>query len=511
MESNKHKLLTGILNLSSVVSSTLGPKGRNVLIRDPEDVGPIITKDGVTVAKAIKFKDKYENLGAELVIEAANKAVTEAGDATTTCTLLAAEIIKEAIKYSDSTHPIDIARQLTSIQTVLEDLIKTSAEKITKKEELIQVATISANNDQYIGRLIGEAFDTVGVNGLVKIEPSFKKETTLHITEGMHFRTGYVHPSFNNKKDFVKFKDALILITDKNIGSILDVKEYIIYAQNLDRPIVIFCDEASTQTLAAAFNLRSEGTQIAFCKLPSYGEERIEILDDIALVSNGYFIKEEADTLLTDYSPENSLGSVNEIIIKEDHTIIFSDSYHPEDLEERITAIKEDIKSSTNTYDKSRFEKRLASLAGGIATIKIGAQTEIEALEKVHRTEDAVLSTKSAQIHGTVVGGGFLLYYIADFLKSYILEYPDNTGAKILERALRSPAKKILENAGLHADTILKDIDYDKNYLFNAHTLSYGDLRKEGVLDSAFVLQTALKTAVSTAKTVLLTENILIQ
>lgn len=508
-------LMDGMEKVYNAVKVTMGCKGRNVIIEynHKNTGGATITKDGVTVASAVSLNDPLENLGAQLMIDSARKVVSEVGDATTSCCVLTYNLIKEASKLiRDGEHPIDISKSLKNVTAdIVEQIKEYSVYTVDTKEDLINIATIAANNDEYLGNLIGEAYDKVTIHGLINIEPSNTDHTYCSIQEGAYFHCGFWHRGFVNrpKTGAVELNNPLILIADKPVNSILEIRQFIEYAVSWSRPIIVIASEVSNTALGSAFNTIGSEHPIVFIRPPSFGDERADVLTDLAMYTNGYYIKHSEDTMFSIYSPELVLGQCTKAIIKENSFVIINDGDKDEDFDMYVAELVEKSKYLEEVYDIQSMQKRIASLQGGIGTLYIGGRTPVEVLEKVHRAEDAVKATQQAKLHGFIIGGGYLLDSIADEIKEKKLHEKD-LGAKILEKVLRMPTKTILENAGYDYRYVKEMMQPEKNLYLNVNTGEYVDLIKDGVIDPASVILTSLTTSVSVASTVLLTENIII-
>tara|TARA_X000001382_G_scaffold112073_2_gene89154 strand:+ start:222 stop:1811 length:1590 start_codon:yes stop_codon:yes gene_type:complete len=505
----REALVNGVSKVSKIVKSTLGPKGRNVVIRSTNDIAPIVTKDGVTVARAIKLENKLENVGAEIAIEAAQKAADKVGDGTTTSVVLTDAILKASMHYvNEGIAPINISRSLIEVQKDILNFIDDHKKIVQTPEELKHIATIASNNDPELGELISEAFEEVGINGIVNIEPSKNNLTYLEVKEGSQFNAGYAHRLFCNTSSgkSVKFKNSFVLITDKDIDSIRDIEHYIAYSMNLEKPLVIIAANFSPSSVGVALTGVKKGAQICFLKPPSFGEERTQLLEDISVITGGYYIQNDEDVMLTHYTPENVLGVCKEIIINEQETAIIHSDIVNNDKIMHAHELKNKLDNAPNLYEKQQLEKRLASIDGGIVNLFIGADTAVQALEKYHRAEDAVLSTKAARIYGIVIGGGYLFDYMADTYK----RSSETLGEKIMSKALRAPLQTILENAGQSYEVVKSNIDFNNNMLYNINTYKLGNLYEEGVIDPVQVLKTSIQTAISVVSTVLLTNAIIL-
>ena len=503
------KILDGVNQLANAVKVTLGPKGRNVAIERSYG-SPIITKDGVTVAKEIELKDKFENMGAQMVREVASKTADVAGDGTTTATVLAQAIYREGIKNTAAgANPIEIKRGMDEAVKLIVAHIKTIAKTVSNKEEITQVATISANSDTAIGQLIADAMDKVGKHGVITVEEAKGLESELEVVEGMQFDRGYLSPYFvtNSDKMETLMENPLILICDKKISSIKELLPILEQTAKSSRGLVIIAEDVDGEALAALVVNKIRGTlNVVAVKAPAFGERRKAMLSDIAILTGATVISEEVGIKL-DGATLGDLGSAKRLqITKETCTIV--DGYGSKQLlQSRIAQIKTEIEQATSDYEIEKFRERLAKLSDGVAVIRVGAATEIEMKEKKDRVEDALHATRAAVEEGIVAGGGVALIRAQSALDGLKLSPEQQLGAAIIHRALEAPARTIAENAGLDASVVVNKIkESEGNIGFDARNEVFTDLLKAGIVDPAKVTRSALQHAASIAGMLLTTE-----
>ena len=510
----RDKLKKGVDALSNAVKVTLGPKGRNVII-DKTYGAPIITKDGVTVAKEIDLKDPVENMGAQMVKEVASKTNDVAGDGTTTATVLAQSIIATGLKnVTAGANPMDLKRGIEkAVKAVVADLKKQSKAVGDSFEKIEQVATISANNDHSIGKLIAEAMQKAKKEGVITIEEAKGLETTIKIVEGMQFDRGYISPYFitDTEKMEAVYENPLILIYDKKISSMKDLLPLLEKAVQTGRPLMIIAEDVEGEALATLVVNKIRGSlKIVAVKAPGFGDRRKEILEDIAILTGGTVISEEKGYRLED-ADISMLGQADKISVDKDNTIIVSGKGEKSGIELRINQIKAQMETSTSDYDKEKMQERLAKLAGGVAVIYVGAASEVEMKEKKDRFDDALHATRAANEEGIIPGGGVAYIRAIDCLNVLKGDNEDeDTGIAIVKRALEEPLRQIVENAGLEGSVIVNKVKEGKaDFGFNAHTEVYEGLYKAGVIDPTKVARVALENAASIAGMLLTTECVL--
>jgi len=511
-EDARAAILKGVDKLADAVKTTLGPKGRNVVL-DKKFGAPTITKDGVSVAKEIELEDPYENMGAQMVREVASKTSDVAGDGTTTATVLAQAIYREGVKnVAAGANPMGIKRGIDKAVTAAVAAIKEQATPTRDHKKIAQVATISANNDREIGELIAEAMEKVGKDGVITVEENKSINTDLEVVEGMQFDKGYLSPYFvtDPEKMVAEQKDAFVLIYDKKISSMKDLLPVLEKIVQHGRPLVIIAEDVDGEALATLVVNKLRGTlQIAAVKAPGFGDRRKAMLEDIAILTGGKVISEEIGFKLENATLED-LGQAKTVRIEKENTTIIEGAGQKAEIEGRIGQIRRQIEESTSDYDREKLQERLAKLAGGVAVIKVGASTEVEMKEKKARVEDALHATRAAVEEGIVPGGGvvFLKAIAAVQQIAETLEGDEKQGANIIARAIEAPARSIAMNAGKEGSVIVEKVkaNEDKNYGFNADTEEFGDLLEAGVIDPAKVSRTALQNAASISGLLLTTE-----
>jgi len=507
----RSKLLEGVEKLAKAVKTTLGPKGRNVVIEQSFGA-PTITKDGVTVAKEIELKDPYENMGAQLVKEVASKTADVAGDGTTTATVLAEAIIREGHKnIVAGANPMEVKRGLDKALDAVIKKIEDIAKEVKTKDEIAQVATISANNDKEIGDLIADAMDKVGKDGVITVEEAKSTETTLEVVEGMQFDRGYISPYFvtNQESMEVELEEPFILIYDKKISAMKDLLPILEKVVQQGKPLLIIAEDVEGEALATLVVNKLRGVlKVAAVKAPGFGERRKAMLEDIAILTGGQVISEEKGFKLENATLD-MLGQAKKVIIDKENTTIVEGYGKQEDIKARIAQIKKQIEETTSDYDREKLQERLAKLSGGVAVIKIGAATETEMKEKKARVEDALHATRAAVEEGIVPGGGVTLLRSIDAIDSVEFANEDQKiGGEILKKALEAPIRQIIENAGLESSVIVNKIKENDSisYGFDAYKEEYGDMFEKGIIDPAKVTKSALRNAVSIAGLLLTTE-----
>ncbi|MBI5816149.1 MAG: chaperonin GroEL [Nitrospinae bacterium] len=509
-EDARHKIMRGVDQLANAVKVTLGPKGRNVII-SKKFGSPIITKDGVTVAKEVELKDPYENMGAQLVNEVASKTSDIAGDGTTTATVLAQAIFREGMKtVAAGANPMDVKRGIDlAVEKVLEKLKKLS--KATKdKKEIAQVGAISANNDQSIGQLIAEAMDKVGKDGVITVEEAKSMETSLEIVEGMQFDRGYLSPYFVTNPDKMEchLEDAYILLNEKKISNMKDMLPILEKIAKMGKPLIIVAEDVEGEALATLVVNKLRGTlQVCAVKAPGFGDRRKEMLKDIAILTGGNVISEELGVKLESVGLED-LGQAKRITVDKDNTTIVEGKGKGKDIEGRVKQIRNQIEETTSDYDREKLQERLAKLVGGVAVINVGAATETEMKEKKARVEDALHATRAAVEEGIVPGGGVALIRCVNALEKVETTNKDQEiGVNIIRRALEEPLRQIAGNAGLEGSVVVQHVLKDKqNVGLNAASGEYVDMLEAGIIDPTKVTRTALQNASSIASLLLTTE-----
>jgi chaperonin GroEL len=512
----RDRMLRGVEILNNAVKITLGPKGRNVVI-EKSFGAPRITKDGVTVAKEIELADKFENLGAQLVREVASKTNDQAGDGTTTATVLAAAIIKEGTKaVAAGLNPMDLKRGVDlAVNAVVADLKKNS-KKVTSNEEINQVGTISANGDKSIGEMIANAMQKVGNEGVITVEEAKSLETELDIVEGMQFDRGYLSPYFitNAEKMIAELEDPYILIHEKKLSSLqalLPVLESVVQA---GKPLVIIAEDVEGEALATlVVNKLRGGLKVAAVKAPGFGDRRKAMLEDISILSAGQMISEELGIKLENVTLQ-MLGRAKRVRIDKEDTTIIDGAGEKKDIEARIAQIKSQIADTTSDYDREKLQERLAKLAGGVAVIRVGGASEVEVKEKKDLVDDALNATRAAVEEGVLPGGGVPLLRAIKALDGIKVENPDQqTGIEIVRKAIQTPARQIIENAGDDGAVIVGKLIENTSYAYgyNAQTGEYGDLMKLGIIDPTKVVRIALQDAASVAGLVITTEATIVE
>ncbi|MBU1920732.1 chaperonin GroEL, partial [bacterium] len=502
-------LKRGVDILADAVKVTLGPKGRNVVI-EKKWGAPTVTKDGVTVAKEIELENAVENMGAQMVREVASKTSDIAGDGTTTATVLAQAIIHEGLKnVTAGADPMSLKRGIDKAVTLVIADLKKNGKAITGKKDIAAVGTISANNDHEIGNLIADAMDKVGKDGVITVEEAKSMETTLEVVEGMQFDRGYLSPYFVTNADEmeVELEDPYILIYDKKVSNMKDLLPILEKVAQTGRGFLIVAEDVEGEALATLVVNKLRGTlKVAAVKAPGFGDRRKAMLEDIATLTGGRLISEEAGFKLEN-AVLSDLGNAKRIIVDKENTTIVEGAGKAEDIKGRIGQIKKQIESSTSDYDREKLQERLAKLAGGVAVLKVGAATEVEMKEKKARVEDALHATRAAVEEGIVPGGGVALLRAQSVLDSLKLEGDEALGAKIVRRALEEPLRMITKNAGHEGSVVVNKIRDEKKYSFgfNAATEAYADLLDDGVIDPTKVVRVALENAASVGALLLTT------
>jgi len=505
----RNALYEGVRKLNDAVKVTMGPKGRNVLLQKSFGA-PSITKDGVSVAKEIELADTIENMGAQLVKEVASKTADEAGDGTTTATVLAHAIFKEGLRnITAGANPIEVKRGMDKASEVIMSELKNEAKKVKDKKEIAQVATISANSDKVIGELIAEAMDKVGKDGVITVEEAKGINDELDVVEGMQFDRGYLSPYFatNTEKMETVLESPYILLFDKKITNLKDLLPVLEQVQKGGKPLLIIAEDIEGEALATLVVNKLRGVlNIAAVKAPGFGDRRKAMLEDIAILTGGEVISEELGRTL-ESATSDDLGVASSVVIDKDNTTIVNGSGDKEKIKARIGQIKAQIAETSSDYDKEKLQERLAKLSGGVAVIKVGAATETEMKEKKDRVDDALSATKAAVEEGIVIGGGAALLF-ASAKVNLKLSGDEAIGADIVNRAITAPLKQIAENAGFDAGVVVSKVleNGNKNIGFNAVTGEYVDMFKAGIVDPVKVERVALKNAISVASMLLTTE-----
>lgn len=510
----RNKMKKGVDILADAVKVTLGPKGRNVVI-EKKFGAPAVTKDGVSVAKEIELEDAIENMGAQMVREVASKTADQAGDGTTTATVLAQALIREGLKnVAAGANPMDLKRGIDKAVVAIVENLKSQAQKVGNDNKKIeQVATISANNDSQIGALIAEAMAKVGNEGVITVEESKNTETSVAVVEGMQFDRGYLNPYFvtNTEKMQVEMSNPYILIFDKKISMMKDILGLLEKVIQSGRPLLIIAEDVEGEALSTLVVNKLRGNlKVAAVKAPGFGDRRKEMLQDIAVLTGGIVISEEQG-----YKLENAdmsyLGQAETITVDKDNTTIVGGKGKKEDIDARVNQIKAQLAISTSDYDKEKMQERLAKLAGGVAVLHVGATTEVEMKEKKDRVDDALHATRAAVEEGIVPGGGTAYIRALDALDNVTTENSDEaTGVQIVRYALEAPLRTIVSNAGLEGSVIVQEVRKGTgDYGFNARTETYENLLASGVIDPAKVSRIALESAASIAGMLLTTECVI--
>ena len=505
----REALLKGVNILADAVKVTLGPKGRNVIL-DKSFGSPLVTKDGVTVAKEIELEDKFENMGAQMVREVASKTSDIAGDGTTTATVLAQAIYREGSKLVAAGHnPMEIKRGIEKGVEVVNEELKKLSKPTKEQKEISQVGTISANNDETIGNIIAEAMAKVGKEGVITVEEAKSMETTLDIVEGMQFDRGYISPYFvtNPEKMEAVLEDALILINEKKISNMKDLLPVLEQIAKMGKPLLIIAEEVEGEALATLVVNKLRGTlKCAAVKAPGFGDRRKAMLEDIGVLTGGQMISEEMVVKLESISLKD-LGKAKRITIDKDNTTIVEGAGDSKAIEGRVKQIRAQIEETTSDYDREKLQERLAKLVGGVAVINVGAATESEMKEKKARVEDALNATRAAVEEGIVPGGGVAYLRARPALDKLKLSEEQQFGLNILKKALEEPIRWIAQNAGFDGSIVIEKVRNEKgNYGFDAQKEEYTDMVKAGIIDPTKVVRIALQNASSVAALLLTTE-----
>jgi len=505
----------GVDQLANAVKVTLGPKGRNVVI-DKKFGAPTVTKDGVTVAKEVELEDPIENMGAQMVKEVASKTSDVAGDGTTTATVLAQAIVTEGLKnVTAGANPMHLKRGIEKAVATVVDEIRKMSKPIPGKTEIAQVGAISANNDKSIGALISDAMEKVGKDGVITVEEAKSTETTLDVVEGMQFDRGYVSPYFVTDPDAMEavLEDALVLIHDKKISAMKDLLPILEKVAQMGKPLLVIAEDLEGEALATLVVNKIRGTlKVCAVKAPGFGDRRKAMLEDLAILTSGRVISEEAGFKLEN-ATLSDLGRAKKITVDKDNTTVVEGAGKTEDIKGRISQIKKQIDATTSDYDKEKLQERLAKLAGGVAVLKVGAATEVEMKEKKARVEDALHATRAAVEEGIVPGGGVVYLRTLPALDRLKLEGDERIGVNILKRALEEPIRMIAANAGWEGSIVVQKVKESKDlsFGFNADTEEFGDLIKFGVIDPTKVARVALENAASISSLLLMTEATIVE
>ena len=506
----RSKMVRGINVLANAVKVTLGPKGRNVVLERAFG-GPTVTKDGVSVAKEIELKDKFENMGASMVREVASKTSDNAGDGTTTATVLAQAIVDEGMKFvAAGMNPMDLKRGIDKAVAAAIAELKTISKPTTTNKEIAQVGAISANSDTEIGDIIAEAMDKVGKEGVITVEDGKSLKNELEVVEGMQFDRGYLSPYFINQpeKQAAVFDNPYVLLHDKKISNIRELLPVLEQVAKSSRPLVIIAEDIDGEALATLVVNSIRGIlKVAAVKAPGFGDRRTAMLEDIAILTGGTVISQTVGLSL-DKATLEQLGSAKKIEISKENTTIIDGAGNPEAIENRVRNIRTQIEAATSDYDREKLQERVAKLAGGVALIKVGAATEVEMKEKKARVEDALHATRAAVEEGIVPGGGVALIRAKQAIKGITGDNDEqNAGIRIVLRAMEEPLRQIVANAGDEPSVVVNNVaNGEGNYGYNAQTGEYGDLVEMGVLDPTKVTRTALQNAASVASLILTTD-----
>ena len=503
-------LLNGVNKLADAVRVTMGPRGRNVLLQRSFGA-PHITKDGVSVAKEIELNDALENMGAQLVKEVASKTADEAGDGTTTATVLAQAVFKEGLKnVTAGANPIELKRGMDKAMSAIVEELKKMSKTVENKEQIAQVATISANSDKVIGELIAEAMEKVGKDGVITVEEGKSLNDELEVVEGMQFDRGYLSPYFvtNSDKMVAELEDAYVLLYDKKISNmkeLLPLLEKVVQAGN--KPLLIIAEDVDGEALTTLVVNRLRGTiNVTAVKAPGFGDRRKAMLEDIAILTGGQVISEELGMSLENATLEN-LGKAGRVVVDKENTTIVDGAGDKANIDARIAQIRTEIENTTSDYDKEKLQERLAKLSGGVAVIKVGAATETEMKEKKDRVDDALSATKAAVEEGIVIGGGSAVIKAAQKIEVECENDDEKIGVEIVKKAVEAPIKQIASNAGYEPGIVaMKVKEADENTGFNAATGEYVDMFEAGIIDPTKVERIALQNAVSVSGLLLTTE-----
>jgi chaperonin GroEL len=507
---SRGRMVEGVNILANAVKVTLGPKGRNVVI-ERSFGGPAVTKDGVTVAKEIELQDKLQNMGAQMVKEVASRTADDAGDGTTTATVLAQAIVKEGMKYVTAGHnPMDLKRGIDQATAAAVEQLRAISKPCETDDEIAQVGTISANSDASIGRMIADAMTRVGKDGVITVESGKSLQDELDVVEGMQFDRGYLSPYFINNQDkqTVELDQPFILLFDKKITNIRDLIPVLEAVAKAGKPLLIVAEDVEGEALATLVVNNMRGiVKVAAIKAPGFGDRRKAMLEDIAILTGGTVVAEELGLTLDKVTSEH-LGMAGRVEISKENTIIIDGAGDTQKIKDRVTAIRVQVNEATSDYDREKLQERVAKLAGGVAVIKVGAATEVEMKEKKDRIDDALHATKAAVEEGIVPGGGVALVRAQQAILGLKGANSDqDAGIQIVLRAMEEPLRCIVSNAGESADVVLNSVKAGSgNYGYNAATEQYGDMLAQGVIDPTKVAKTALVNAASVAGLLLTTD-----
>jgi chaperonin GroEL len=508
-EEARKLLLSGVNKVADTVKITLGPKGRYVVIDKPTN--PVVTNDGVTIAKEISLHDKFENIGAKLVKEVAQKTQDKTGDGTTTATLLVQAILTEGLKnITSGGNPIEIKRGIDAAVSAAVDYIKSVSVPVNDRERIVQVATISANNDEEIGRLISDAMEKVGYGGLITVEDAKSLETSLEVVKGMQFDRGFISPYMvtDHEKMTAEYEDPSILVTDRRISTLKQMIPILEMAAQDGKPLLIIAEDVEGEALAALIlNIIRGAVKVCAVKAPGFGDERKALLEDIAILTGATVISEDRGMKIENVSRQ-SLGSAHTVRVDGEKTLIVGGKGEKRALDERIKLIESQINISDSEFRKEELKKRLGNLTGGVAVIRVGAATETELKEKKMRIDDALNATKAAVEEGVVPGGGITLFWAMSALDSLQFDDDRKIGVAIVRRALEEPLRQIARNAGVEGAEVIARIrsTNDRKFGYNAKTGNYENLMERGVIDPAKVVRVGLQNAASIAGMILSTE-----
>jgi chaperonin GroEL len=511
-ESARNLILSGVNSLADAVKVTLGPKGRNVVIEKSWG-SPTITKDGVTVAKEVELENKFENMGAQMVREVASKTSDIAGDGTTTATVLAQAIFKEGSKLVAAGHnPMAIKRGVDHAVAALTEELKKLAKPTKDASEIAQVGTVSANGDATIGKLLADAMERVGKEGVITVEEAKSAETSLDVVEGMQFDRGYISPYFvtDPERMEVSFEDPYILLSERKLANMKDLVPVLEAVARSQRPLLIIAEDVESEALATLVVNKLRGTlTCAAVKAPGFGDRRKEMLKDIAILTGGQVIAEELGLKLENVQITD-LGQAKRVKLDKDNTTIIDGAGQKEKIKGRQQEIRTQIEATSSDYDREKLQERLAKLVGGVAVIKVGAATEVEMKEKKARVEDALHATRAAAEEGIVPGGGVALLRVQSALDQLKVDPEQEFGVRIIRRAIEEPLRQIVANAGLEGSVVVQKVKEGKgNFGYNAANGSYGDLLAQGVIDPVKVVRTALQNAASVASLMLTTDALI--
>jgi len=513
-EKARQAVLSGVQTLAKAVKVTLGPRGRNVVL-DKKWGSPTITKDGVTVAKEIELEDRYENMGAQMVREVATKTSDVAGDGTTTATVLAEAIFREGLRnVTAGSNPMGIKRGIDKAVKAVVEHLKTLSKSVKDPKEIMQVASISANGDAEIGKIIAEAMEKVGKDGTITVEEAKSMETTLDLVEGMQFDKGYISPYFVTDKEGMEcvLEDAYVLIYEKKLSNMKDMLPLLEKVAQKAKPLLVIAEDVEGEALATLVVNKLRGTlQACAVKAPGFGDRRKAMLEDIAILTGGKLITEDLGIKLENVKIED-LGRAKRVTVDKDNTTIVEGAGKPADIQGRIALIKKQIEDTTSDYDKEKLQERLAKLAGGVAVVNVGAATETEMKEKKARVEDALHATRAAVEEGIVPGGGVALIRCIPAVDKLKLEGDELIGANIVKRSLEEPLRQIVNNAGLEGSVIVEQAKKEKATVgFNVEAEKFEDLFEAGVVDPTKVTRSALQNAASVASLLLTTEALVVE